>query len=79
MTAQCKKYFQKISEYLDGELDKEICQKIRQHLQGCPECRRCLDSLRKTIDLCKEAGREKIPSDAQERLRSTLREFLGYE
>lgn len=76
MKEDCRKYFERISEYLDGELDDEICRKIEAHLEECPECRECLDSLKKTIQLCKEAGKEAIPSDIHERLRSNLRQLL---
>ncbi len=77
MKEDCKKYFERISEYLDGELDDEICREIEAHLKECPECRECLDSLKRTIELCKEAGKETIPSDIHERLRSNLREILN--
>jgi anti-sigma factor (TIGR02949 family) len=77
MKEDCKKYFERISEYLDGELDNEICDEIETHLKECPECRECLDSLKKTIQLCKEAGKEAIPSDIRERLRSNLRQLLN--
>jgi RNA polymerase sigma-70 factor (ECF subfamily) len=73
----CKKYFRRISEYLDGELDAEICKKIEGHLDRCPECRECLDSLRRTIELCKKAATEEIPADAGQRLRMKIKEFLG--
>jgi RNA polymerase sigma-70 factor (ECF subfamily) len=76
MKEDCRKYFERISEYLNGELDDEICREIETHLKECPECRECLDSLKKTIQLCKEAGKEAIPPDIRERLRSNLRELL---
>jgi len=68
----CKKYFEKISEYLDGELDDRICKEIEEHLKNCPECLECLNSLKKSIQLCKKAGYEEMPADIRERLRSNL-------
>lgn len=76
MKESCKKYFRSISEYLDGELDADICKKIEAHLDRCPECRECLDSLRRTIELCKKAAAEEIPADAGHRLRAKIKEFL---
>ena len=73
----CKKYIERISEYLDGELENEICQEIDHHLEDCPECRECLNSLKKTIQLCKQSGYEKMPSDMQARLKSSLRDCFG--
>jgi anti-sigma factor (TIGR02949 family) len=77
MREGCKKYFKRISEYLDGELDKGMCQKIERHLQDCPECRDCLDSFRRSIQLCKETAKEEIPPDIRKRLRSKLRECFS--
>ena len=76
MRRDCKEYFEKISEYLDGELDSVTCKKIEAHLQECPESRNCLDSLRTTVKICKEYPFEKIPEDVRQRLRTTLFEYL---
>lgn len=76
MKEDCKKYFERISEYLDGELDDDICHEIEAHLEECPDCRACLDSLKKTIQLCKEAVKEEIPPDIRERLRKNLRQLI---
>ncbi|UCF84834.1 MAG: zf-HC2 domain-containing protein [Desulfobacteraceae bacterium] len=77
MRKDCSKYFERISEYLDGELDEAIFLKMDRHLQDCPECRDCIDSLRKSIQLCKEAGKEEMPTDIRERLRSMLRDCIS--
>jgi len=78
MKGDCKKYFERISEYLDGELDDEVCHELEAHLKECPDCRECLDSLKKTIQLCKEAVKEEIPSDIHERLRTNLRQLIHH-
>ena len=77
MKKDCRKYFKRISEYLDGDLDDEICHEIETHLSQCPECRKCHDSLQKTIQLCKEMGNEEMPIDTRERLRSTLQDYIS--
>ena len=77
MKEECKKNFERISEYLDGELSLNVCQQIEEHLKRCPECRACLDALKKTVDLCKKSAREEIPRDMRNRLRSKLRECFG--
>ena len=77
MKEDCKKNFERISEYLDGELGPDDCRQIEQHLMECPECQDCFDALKKTIDLCRKSAREEIPGDMRERLRSKLRDCLG--
>ena len=74
MTADCKKNFERISEYLDGELAPDACWQLEQHLKQCPECRNCFDALKKTVTLCKKNNREEIPGEMRERLRIKLRD-----
>ncbi len=76
MKADCRSYFEKVSEYLDCELDWETYRKIETHLKDCPECQHCLDALRKTIRLGREAGRESMPPGVRERLRNALKQCL---
>ena len=79
MKEECKKDFQRMSEYLDGELNSDICREIEDHLRHCPECRECVDSLQKSIELCKKAAAEKITPDMRGRLRAALRDCLAAE
>ena len=77
MKEACKKDFERMSEYLDGELNVDICREIENHLRQCPECRECVDSLRKSIELCKKAAEEKVTPDMRGRLRAALRDCLA--
>jgi len=77
MKENCKQNFEKISEYLDGELGRDVCLQIEQHLKECPDCQSCVEALKKTIDLCKKSAQEEIPQDMRERLRSKLRDCFG--
>ena len=79
MKEDCKKHFKRISEYLDGELDDRACKEIEENLEKCPECLEYLNSLKKSIRLCKETGEEKMPADIRERLRSTLRDCFSHK
>jgi len=77
MREDCKKDFERLSEYLDGELDDDVCREIERHFRHCPECRECVATMKKTIQLCKAVANEKIPSDARERLMSMLRQCFS--
>lgn len=79
MKEDCKKHFKRISEYLDGELDERACKEIEANLEKCPECLECLHSLKKSIQLCREAGEEEMPADIRERLRSNLRDCFSHK
>ena len=60
---RCSRAQKLISEYLDGELDARRETHLRQHLDGCLDCRELLADFQAVV---KEAGRlpEAAPSDA---------------
>ena len=55
--------FARLSEYLDGELDPEICTGIEDHMEDCPPCQAFLESLRRTVDLARELPEHEIPEE----------------
>jgi len=38
-----------LSDYVDGDLRSPERERVEQHLHWCPECRRVLESLRRTL------------------------------
>ena len=49
----CVKVLERLSAYLDDELSGDVCLEIRAHLGDCPNCEVFLDSLRQTVQLCR--------------------------
>ena len=78
MREECRKDFKRLSEYLDGELDETLCQEIEAHFRQCPECRQCVETMKKTIQLCREATTEPVPEEARSRLRTMLRDCFNH-
>jgi hypothetical protein len=35
---ECKAILEKLSEYIDGELDPKICKELENHMQDCHPC-----------------------------------------
>lgn len=69
----CKKLLGSLSEYVDGELDTELCSVLEQHLEDCEDCRIVVDTLRKTVYLYHAtAETENIPVDIRQRLYKSL-------
>jgi anti-sigma factor RsiW len=52
----CSPIFAMLSEYLDRELPPATCGELEEHLRDCPECIQFVDSLRRSIELCREYG-----------------------
>jgi hypothetical protein len=64
----CLALFEKLSEYLDHELDDMTCKDIENHVKECVPCFVCLQTLRRTVDLCKQAENRPVPKDFSRKL-----------
>lgn len=73
LTGACREIKDKLSAYLDGELESALCAEIEQHLRGCDDCRVMVDTLSKTITLYRNHGQEDVPPDVHERLTRVLK------
>jgi anti-sigma factor RsiW len=61
-----------LSEYVDEGLDRAARQRVEEHIGLCPQCRRVLATLRRTLRELRELGRPPRPDLADgiiERLR----------
>lgn len=50
---ECRDLFASLSEYLDGRVRPETCDKMSAHIEGCPACVAFLRDLRAAIDRCR--------------------------
>lgn len=73
-TEDCKQIFATLSQYLDLELPPEACREMEAHLAGCPPCIEFADSLRKTVDLCREYQPSEMPGPISQAARARLQE-----
>jgi predicted anti-sigma-YlaC factor YlaD len=72
----CKKVFDKLSEYIDQELDRDECFIFEEHIKNCKPCLEFLESLNYTIKLCRATGSHeayRIPRDVSVKLHDFLR------
>ena len=71
---ECREIFARLSEYLDLELPSDICQTIEAHLKDCPPCIEFADSLKKTIQLCRQYSPNEMPSRLSDACRTELKQ-----
>lgn len=64
----CRDLLGQLSDYIDGELEEELCAQIEQHMAGCDNCRIMIDTLRKTIILYKTQPQANVPDRVHEEL-----------
>ena len=75
----CRYLLSSLSEFVDGELDHEICLEIESHMEGCVNCQIVINTLQKTVELYREtADPPDLPSDVKARLikRLEIEEFI---
>jgi RNA polymerase sigma-70 factor (ECF subfamily) len=51
--AECRELFASLSEYLDGRVNAETCDKMSAHIEACPACIAFLRDLRAAIHRCR--------------------------
>jgi predicted anti-sigma-YlaC factor YlaD len=72
MSQSCRDHLGALSDYLDGDLQPELCAEIERHLAECGNCRVVVDTLRKTVMLYRAYGHEEVPDDTKARLVAVL-------
>jgi len=78
----CSHLLGSLSEYVDGNLEKMLCEEIERHVADCEDCRIVIDTLEKTVYLyhaSAELNPPNVPNDVKERLykRLDLDDFLS--
>ncbi len=70
--SHCLEMFQKLSEYIDGELDHVTCAEIELHAENCVACFSCLETLKRTVAICKNAKEKPVPREFSRRLKEII-------
>ncbi len=74
---RCRELLEQLSKYVDGDLGAEERRKMSMHLRRCPCCQSMADSLKKTVDACRKAGRARLPDDVRRRARARITTLLA--
>ena len=74
MARSCRDYISDLNTYIDGEVDSELCAEIEKHLGQCKNCRIMVDTMKKTVVLCREGKIEPLPSSLEDRLSRMLKD-----
>jgi anti-sigma factor RsiW len=73
----CIEMFRKLSEYIDQELDEVTCRDIEAHARGCVACQSCLETLRRTVAICKQTREQPVPADFNARLQNVIAKLIA--
>ena len=73
----CQEVFSLLSQYLDRELPDDICQELDEHIAGCPPCVEFVNSLKKSLQLCRSCAEMEQPGPLPPADRERL--FAAYQ
>ena len=68
----CREVLALLSDYLNLELPSDACHQIEHHLSGCQPCEEFAESLRKTVDLCRQYRPSELPQPISQSAREEL-------
>jgi len=52
-----------MSDYVDGELDSDTALRVQRHVRWCPNCRRMLENLIRTVGALRWLGERSSLAD----------------
>ncbi len=73
MADRCVDYARDLNDYLDGTLGITLCREIEEHIGHCHNCRIMVDTMKRTVILCRDGVREKLPESLEQKLKGVLR------
>lgn len=76
---RCKEILAALSDYVDGDLDPDLCRALQKHLADCNPCQIVVDNVRQTITVYKSGQPLELPGELHGRLRRALRDRWDLE
>ena len=71
----CRMIFERLSEYIDGELPRDLCSRIDGHLDDCPPCKAFLASLERTVRLVERVENPRLPDEIRRSVREAYARY----
>jgi anti-sigma factor (TIGR02949 family) len=72
---ECRAVFARLSEYIDGELQADLCTRLEGHMDDCPPCQAFLESIRRTVRLLHEVEAPPLPEEIRRSVREAYRRY----
>ena len=70
---KCEELLAMLGDYVDGDMDREVYETFRSHMEGCNPCEVVVDNIRHSISLYKCGKTVELPEELQQQLRHVLR------
>lgn len=73
----CRELLMRMAQGVEGDLSAAERRALARHLAGCTRCGEFSESLKRTIDLCREAGAPPMSAHAKARARANVARLLS--
>lgn len=67
----------RMAQGVEGDLSPAGRRALRRHLAGCKRCGEFSESLKRTVQLCRQAGAPAMSARAKARARANISRFLS--
>jgi anti-sigma factor RsiW len=73
----CASLLERISAYLDGDLNAADCAMVERHAATCATCAQVIADFRATTGLCRKAAEAPLPEAVRDKARARIAALLG--
>ncbi len=71
---KCEELLKHLNDYVDEDIDPEICERFEEHIQDCDPCKIVIDNTKKTVTLYRDEEIYEMPEDFKKNLHRELKE-----
>ena len=68
----CTDFLSKLTDYFDGNIDKELLAEVKEHLCQCHHCEVVVDTTRKTINIYRDNEIYELEPGLRDRLHAAI-------
>jgi anti-sigma factor (TIGR02949 family) len=69
----CLEVWKEISNYLDGEVDAEMCARMEAHFKACAHCKAVFDGTKNVVKLVGDGVEYPVPEGFSKRLYAKIK------
>ena len=74
--AVCKELFEKMSEYLDGEMNLAMMKEAEKHLSHCTGCKETVQAFKKCISFLQRTKAKTLPEKEKKHLKKLIQKEI---
>jgi RNA polymerase sigma-70 factor (ECF subfamily) len=72
VASTCPDVLRLFSEQMEGDVSPELCERVQEHVDGCPACQATCDALKRTLAVCRAVPLGPVPARIQHALEQAL-------